>query len=160
MILYVLRHGIAEDWNPEGDSERSLTDEGREKLALILATAKRAGVKPDLITTSPYLRAEQTAELAAKALGYADEPEGDGVLMPFSDVLETWADIRGMRELDSVMLVGHNPHLSELVTAIVGAGAGRVTMKKGALARLRVDPSSTAPRGSLEWLLTAKRAGG
>ena len=160
MILYLLRHGIAEDSNPGGDSERALTDEGRRKLALILAIAKSAGVKPDLIVTSPCLRAEQTAELAAETLGYADEPEGDGILMPFSDVLATWAEIRGMREFDAVMLVGHNPHLSDVMSALLGAPGGRIPMKKGALARLQVDPTSTMPKGALDWLLTAKLAGG
>lgn len=160
MILYLLRHGIAEDSNPGGDSERALTDEGRRKLALILSIAKSAGLKPDLIVTSPYLRAEQTAELAAEALGYAEEPEGDGILMPFSDVLATWAEIRGMREFDSVMLVGHNPHLSDVMSAILGAPGGRIPMKKGALARLQVDPTSTMPKGVLDWLLTAKLGGG
>ncbi|MEO1087311.1 MAG: phosphohistidine phosphatase SixA [Acidobacteriota bacterium] len=159
MILYLLRHGIAEDVSPLGDSERELTEEGRRKLDLTLAAAQRAGVRPDLILSSPFIRAEQTAEMAATRLGSRDEPESEGFLMPFSDVLVTWEEIRGLREFSSVLLVGHNPHLTALLCAVLNC-PGTLAMKKGTLARLDVDLGSAAPSGSLDWLLTAKLAGG
>lgn len=159
MLLYIQRHGIAEDSSPLGDSERELTDEGRLKLQLLLSAAKRAGVKPDLILCSPYVRAEQTAELAAQAFGVSEEPEAEGFLLPFSDVLATWEEIRALREFSSVLLVGHNPHLSELVSALLNS-PGAVAMKKGAMACLEINPASPRPSGSLVWLLTAKLAGG
>lgn len=159
VLLYVQRHGVAEDSSPLGDSERELTDEGRLKLQLILSAAKRAGAKPDLILCSPYVRAEQTAELAAQALEVTEEPEAEGFLLPFSDVLATWEEIRALREFSSVLLVGHNPHLSELVSALLSS-PGAVAMKKGAIACLEINPASPSPSGSLVWLLTAKLAGG
>lgn len=161
MILYVLRHGIAEDHAPSGDdADRRLTDEGRRKLALILGRARQAGAAPEIIVSSPYVRARQTAEIAAERLGSSDTLSLSQTLYPYSDVRETWQEVRGWRELDSVMLVGHNPHLTDLVSTLVGGGGrGGVGMKKGALARLEIDPLSPEPRGWLEWLLTAKTAG-
>ncbi len=160
MTLYVLRHGIAEDVSPSGeDSDRRLTEEGRVKLQRVLERAREAGARPELTLTSPYARARRTAELTTQALGCDSEPTLSSNLFPYSNLLDTWEEIRGLRELDSLMLVGHNPHLSELVSAVTGAAGGGVAMKKAALARLEVDPTAAAPRGRLEWLLTPKTAG-
>lgn len=161
MTLFILRHGIAEDVSPSGsDADRRLTDEGRRKLRQVLAKAKTAGANPELMLTSPYVRARQTAEIAAAELGYSSEPSLSERLFPFSSALETWEEIRGLRGVSSVMLVGHNPHLSELATRLAGgAGGGGVLMKKAALARFDADAAANEPRGWLEWLLTAKTAG-
>src|SRR5713226_1807360 len=69
MEIYILRHGIAEEGKPgQADSGRRLTPEGKEKLAKILACARKAGVQPDVMLSSPYKRAMETAELARQHL--------------------------------------------------------------------------------------------
>ena len=68
--LYLLRHGIAKDRSASGrDADRRLTDEGRTKLRRVLERAHAAGVVPSLILSSPYRRALETAEIAARELG-------------------------------------------------------------------------------------------
>ena len=160
MTLFLLRHGIAEDISPSGsDSDRRLTDEGRAKLRRVLSRAKSSGAAPELIVTSPYVRARQTAEIAVEELGYQGRPQLSERLFPYSSAGETWEEIRGLRGVDSVMLVGHNPHMSEMATLLTGgAGGGGVLMKKAALACFEIDPRAPEPRGWLEWLLTAKTA--
>ena len=73
MEVYLLRHGIAHDDSPTGkDADRPLTEEGRRKLRDVMKAIANAGVKPDAIVSSPYLRARQTAEIAQEILGYKD----------------------------------------------------------------------------------------
>ena len=71
MEIYILRHGIADEGKAGApDSERALTDPGREKLRAVLEQAHAAGVGPSLILTSPYKRALQTAHMAGQILGW------------------------------------------------------------------------------------------
>ena len=71
MQIYLLRHGIAEDAAPgRPDSERALTEEGRDKLRRVLRRARSADAAPSLILSSPYRRALETAALAAEMLSY------------------------------------------------------------------------------------------
>src|SRR4051812_8846408 len=72
MELYVLRHAIALSAAEAGvsqDAERPLSSEGREKMKRIGAAMKEIGVEPDLVLSSPYLRARETALMAHDALG-------------------------------------------------------------------------------------------
>lgn len=159
MQLYVLRHGIAEDHSPSGaDEDRRLTDEGRRKLRVVLQRARDAGVKPELILTSPYVRARQTAEVAIEELDVGSLVIGSN-FFPFSRARETWKEILEYRQMTSVMITGHNPHLSELVSLAVGGGSFGVGMKKAALAALELGRPGPEPRGELHWLLTPKTAG-
>ena len=74
MEIFVLRHAIAEDPAPgQSDSDRRLTPQGKKKLRKILARARDAAVEPQMILTSPYLRAAATAEIAQQELGVAGE---------------------------------------------------------------------------------------
>src|ERR1700678_2627326 len=67
MILYVLRHGSAEDEPPPGgdDGARRLTARGREKVREAAAGMRALGLKFDAILASPLPRAAETAELVA-----------------------------------------------------------------------------------------------
>jgi phosphohistidine phosphatase len=160
MRLYVLRHAIAADAPVGGsDAARELTDEGRRRLGIVLERARAAGVSPDVILTSPYLRAIQTAEIAADALGLRASPVVSQHLFPNSDVLDFWRELADYDRFDQVMLVGHNPHLSELVSTLVGSHFCGIVMKKAALAAVELRRTSGEPRGELLWLLTPKCAG-
>jgi len=160
MQLYILRHGVAEEQAAgHGDSQRQLTDAGRKKLRKILARAREAAVAPELIVSSPYVRAMQTAEIAAEVLKYGDPIERSERLTPPYSVVELWQEISGWRNLGQAMVVGHNPQLSQLVDFLIGARGGGVELKKGALASIEVEPASPQPRATLVWLLTAKTAG-
>ena len=91
MELYLLRHGIAESARPGmKDAERALTEEGRVKLRRVLKRAKEAGVEPDLILSSPYRRATETADLAAAALAYRGKIVKTPGLAPHSSMFVAW----------------------------------------------------------------------
>src|SRR6202047_4631988 len=73
MILYLVRHGIAVDRaDPKSppEAERPLTAKGVQKTRLAALGLRALGAKPDVLITSPYVRAAQTAEIFAEALGF------------------------------------------------------------------------------------------
>ena len=73
MILYIVRHGIAVDrTDPKSppEPERPLTAKGVQKTRSAALGLKELGVKPDVLITSPYVRAAQTAEIFAEAVGF------------------------------------------------------------------------------------------
>ena len=95
MQIYLLRHGIAENGAPgRPDSERALTDEGREKLRRVLARARDAGASPSLILSSPYRRALETAEVAAGVLAYEGKVVKSRALVPEASPFDAWEEIR------------------------------------------------------------------
>jgi phosphohistidine phosphatase len=161
MQIYVLRHGVAEDPGPgQSDASRRLTDKGKSKLRTILTRAREAGVAPDVILTSPLVRARETAVIAKEELGFAGELLETEVLVPFSTSVKVWEEIRSdYRDSAQILVVGHDPLFSDLVCFLTGAPCGRIIMKKGAMAFVEVDSPGPTPHGTLIWLLTAKTAG-
>ena len=159
MELYLLRHGIAEDRSLTGrDSDRRLTEEGREKLRRILERAHAAGVRPSLILSSPLRRALETAEIAGHALGYDGKIVRTPALTPDSSPQNIWEAVRDHREQSAILLAGHEPLFSAAVAYLLGSTQEMIHFRKGALVRIDADPSSAAPRGILEWMITAKLA--
>jgi phosphohistidine phosphatase len=159
MEIYILRHGIAEDQNAAGDARRSLTDEGRRKLRRVLERAARANVSPSLVLSSPYVRARQTAELAAEVLGYRGKIVETAVLVPEGSPEALWEELRGRRGESAILIAGHQPMLSGVAAWLMGFPEAQIEMKKGALARIDVDRFGPKPDGVLRWLLTARLSG-
>jgi len=159
MEIYILRHGIAEEAKPGGrDSDRRLTAAGKDKLRTVLRLARQGGVKPELILTSPYLRAVETADIAAEEFGYKSKVLTTDALLPESEPDLVWEEIRVHRDATSVLLAGHEPLLSHLAAYLLGAPSLQVDMKKGALMRIDVEQFGPAPRGVLRWMLVPKLA--
>ncbi|MDQ2898194.1 MAG: phosphohistidine phosphatase SixA [Acidobacteriota bacterium] len=157
MQIYILRHGIAEDQKPgSSDADRALTKEGREKLEAVLKCAAESGVSPSTILASPYLRATQTAEIAAKVLQHVSTPIRTDALIPNGSPRAVWDEIRGYRGADQVLLAGHEPLLSQVVSYLLGAPSLQVDMKKAALVRIDLDGFRGEPRGILKWMLIPK----
>src|SRR5262249_1561358 len=108
--------GIAEDGKPgRPDSERALTGEGRQKAADVVRSARRAGVSPSLIVSSPYKRAVETAEIAVEGFGYKGELVQTAALVPHGSPEAVWSELREYRDETAVLLAGHEPLLSHLV---------------------------------------------
>jgi phosphohistidine phosphatase len=159
MELYILRHGIAEDHHSGGDAQRALTDEGRRKLRRVLERAAKAKAEPSLILSSPYVRARQTAELAAEVLGYGRKIVETDALIPEGSPEALWEEIRAHRQESAVLIAGHQPMLSSTLAWLLGSADVQIEMKKGALARIDLDRFGPRPGGVLQWLLTARLAG-
>lgn len=159
MELYLFRHGIAADAPPgHSDSLRPLTPEGRERSAAVIRMARGAGVAPSLIASSPYVRAVQTAEVAAKEFGWKGGLLRLPSLVPHGTPEAVWSDIRDLRDEPAVLLAGHEPLLAHLVAWVLNAPGLLVDMKKSALVRIDIDPFNAAPRGVLRWMLVPKFA--
>lgn len=124
-MIYLLRHGDAEDGHGD-DAARRLTAKGERQARVAGEALARLGVGIDACLTSPKVRAADTARLACRALDVepetADELRGGGF-----DARELAAG------LGEVMLVGHEPDLSEEVARLSGAD---VKLRKGGLAVL------------------------
>jgi phosphohistidine phosphatase len=156
MLLYLLRHGKAEAARPgDPDSNRRLTAEGKQLLRGVLARAAVAGVKPQTMIVSPYIRAQETAQIARETLGLSQTALSSNALLPDSHPESLWQDIRLHRQAEQLMLVGHNPLLSEFVTLLLAAGAHAIDLKPAGLACVDVGSAGAQPRGRLVWLLTA-----
>jgi phosphohistidine phosphatase len=122
-VLWLLRHGDAEDGSP--DAERELTEKGRQQSKRAGASLDLLGVKLDACLASPKVRAVQTAELACEPFGIEPQLEPKLAGGPFD--AEALAAGLG----DEVLLVGHDPDFSMAVHSLTGA---QVRLKKGGLA--------------------------
>ncbi len=115
MELYLFRHGIAEEGAPgQSDAKRALTDEGRKKTAEVVAAARRAGVEPSLIISSPYVRAVETAQIAVEGFGCKAGIIRTETLVPFGSPDKVWAELRGYSGEAAILMAGHEPLLSSL----------------------------------------------
>ncbi len=159
MIIYVLRHGIAEEGHAgQPDSQRRLTKEGKSKLSDVLERARDTGVRPDVILTSPFVRAVETAKIAAETLKYEAPLIPVPELTPDGSPEQVWQEVRNHSEAEELLIAGHEPLLSQLVAYLLGSPALQVDMKKGALVAIDCAQLRGQPRGVLLWMLTAKLA--
>lgn len=159
MNLYMLRHGLAEELDSAGlarDSERRLTPKGERKLWQIAQALKALEVSFDLILSSPYVRARQTAEIVAGVLHERKRIEFSDHLIPSGNARKLIDQLHRYDPIpNDVLLVGHEPHLSELISLLVSGRAGfAVVMKKGGLCKLAVESLHYGRCAAIEWLLT------
>ena len=159
MDLFIVRHAIAEEHDLDrwpGDRDRPLTDDGVQRFRQTARALARIVDPPQLVLTSPFTRALQTAELLASDAGWPS-PEQTGELEPGAKPSAVIDLIATRDELDRVVVVGHEPDLGLLVsTLLAGDGHGFVAMKKGGVARVTIDGRLAAGAGSLRWLLTPR----
>lgn len=153
-FIVLLRHGIAEDKTAEKtDEERSLTSDGHARMKQISKGIERAFPKAQVIYSSPLLRAVQTALWVSKGYRSRIKVNTSDSLIPgatpeeFSEFLSTLKERR-------VILVGHEPNLTDNMMELIGAGAGQpVELKKGGCYGVRLR---TEGGGMLEWLLSPR----
>ena len=157
MNLYLVRHGLANwpSW-PGSDAERPLTPEGERIIRAEGAALARLGLQPDLILHSPLVRARQTAELLAEALGLSDRVCAHELLSPGFDHKALKKLLREHGGLESLMLVGHAPDMANVVERITG---GAVKVKEGTVAHVQIEKPDEKPEGILIWLATPELLG-
>lgn len=154
MLLSFLRHAEAEDEAP-ADFERRLTEKGFAQADKVGRFFARCGWTPDVILSSPVVRAEQTARAVAAHLG---EPE---------IFVERWLscgmspaacleELGAWREWESVMLVGHEPDFGEAIAACIGLeNPGGLHIRKASMTAVRM-PRLRAGAGRLEFCVPAR----
>jgi phosphohistidine phosphatase len=142
--LWLLRHGEAEPHDARPDDERELTDRGRAQARAAGAALAALKVEVHLAFTSPKVRSRDTAVLTCEALGI--EPVEHKPLAAGFDADEALTLMAAAGVDQRVLVVGHEPDFSQVVDDL---GGGRIDMKKGGIAALRLDGT----RGELIVLL-------
>lgn len=156
MIVYFLRHASAGQHlaNPTKDEKRGLDKEGIEQCGNIGRTLAALDTQVDVMISSPLKRATQTASLVANEIGFEGKLQIESGLRPEASFSDFRKMLSKYSRVESAMVVGHNPNLSEFLGRVMGESSGKlsVDLKKGAVARVEVGRS----RGVLQWCLTPR----
>src|SRR5579859_6067117 len=156
MILYFLRHANAGQpfANPKKDEKRALDKDGIEQCGLVGRTLAAMDVQVDVIISSPLKRSAQTASLVGNELSYEGKLQFEDALRPGASFADFRKLIEKYSRLEAIMVVGHNPNLSEFLgRSISDTGCeARTELKKGAIAKVEMGRNA----GLLHWCLTPK----
>jgi phosphohistidine phosphatase len=150
MELYLIRHGIAEEHQPElKDEERQLTKEGRQKTVKVAQRLVNLNLHFDLILTSPLIRAQQTAEILMTAQ-LSSQLESSPHLAPQGDInnwLTDWLIPRNYTYKTKLALVGHEPCLSNWAEILLwGEAKACLVLKKAGMIGIKL-PEQDSPLG-------------
>ena len=158
MRLYIVRHAIAD---PHGtpnvkDDDRSLTAEGVRKMQDAAEGLRRLGYIPDLIYTSPLVRAARTAEILREVFGRGLEAKNLPALAPSGARDEVYRAIASSwKTYNSLMIVGHQPSLGEIAREILGGSQEDfIEFKKGGACAIDLVAGGRPPKGIMISLLT------
>ncbi len=154
--LFLMRHAKS-DWKDKtlADFDRPLNERGRQAAPLVADFLLKRKIMPDLILSSPAERARQTTLLVIKSAGFPIEPIYDKRIYEASvarliEVISSSDDTAGQ-----ILLVGHNPALSELVSYLTGQPHHMTT---ASIANITLDAATWRQikegNGRLEWLVT------
>ena len=163
MNLYFMRHGIAlarDDPSVIDDDDRPLSKKGVKRTRGIAKGIRRLDIPFDVLLTSPLARARQTVDIVAAALGGETRVEEISSLKPDSSLAQLLADLSRYQEHNHVLLVGHEPFLSEVLSFVLAGEVGpqiQLEFKKGALCRAETDSVLSPQPGRLHWFLTPKQ---
>lgn len=154
MLLYLLRHAEAEPHCAD-DFSRRLTEQGFKQARRVGCFMKEQCLRPDLILTSPVVRARETAEVVSKLLGKADIAE-----VPWAacgmDPERALEELSAYSKFKSVLLVGHEPDFSSLITALIQLGRSpSIQVSKASLCCINL-PRVQFGSGILQFLLPVK----
>ena len=159
MELYLLRHGLAVERGTPGfkdDATRPLTPKGKKQLKRVGRTMVKLDLDFQLILTSPLLRARETAELVAVSLKAAKRLKLCDALAADREPLALMRSLQRLKPVpQKVLLVGHEPFLSQLISLLTTGGADlAVELPKAGLCKLDLDKLRVGKCARLVWLLT------
>ncbi len=156
--LYLLRHAKS-SWDDPAlkDFDRPLNKRGLKAAPKIGAHMLKEKIRPDLVLSSPALRAKQTTHIVCEAAGLSSLINFDERIYEAS-VQRLFEIVAGFEEgISTAMMVGHNPGFEELLAALTGESQ---RMPTGALAcielKIKKWPDLTGGCGKLKWLVRAK----
>lgn len=154
MELLLLRHGRAEDHGSDGsDFSRALVGKGIEQARYVAHILGASNSLPDLVLTSPLVRAKQTAD------AFTEEAQMPGA------VVQSWLacgmtpelamqELTAYPDFKRIMIVGHEPDFSRLIQYSLGAFGETIEIRKGSVTCLEINPPSR--NGTLRFLLPHK----
>ena len=160
MDLYLVRHGVAFDFDPAqwpDDSKRPLTPEGQKRFARSARGLKALVPSVELVLSSPWVRAWQTAELLESEAGWP-KPMPCEALESGRAPAEVLQALQPYTGFNVIVLVGHEPSLHELASYLLTADTNhaQIEMRKGGVARLEIGDGLRPGAGRLQWLLPPK----
>lgn len=158
LTLYLLRHAKS-SWDDESkqDFERPLSSRGRKACALIGEYIEEKGIDFDLVLVSTSVRTRETIELIRERAKFRAEVRYDERI--YEATVSQLLDVISQVDSDqkSVLLVGHNPGIEELLALLTG-DQQHVTTANFAKIKLKVTKWSAnlAGKGTLEWIVRPK----
>ena len=142
---------------PEKDAERPLTPVGRREVVDIAIALQSLGTKFDVVASSPLKRALETAEIVARKFKKLNQLEEWDELKPAGDTGKLFQKLSRLKATSRILVVGHEPYLSSMIGEIVaGKTSLNLVLKKGGLAKVRINTFKPRISGELRWLLTPK----
>jgi phosphohistidine phosphatase len=160
MMLYILRHAEAEETaETGGDEARKLTVHGKDRMNDAAAGIRAFGLKFDAIVTSPLVRAAETAQIVAGAYSNGPPPQVLPALSGGVPPSEAVTALAAFERHDSVLIVGHEPQLSGLVSLLLTGSpdAMHLRLRKGACVALDVPRRFERGGAELRWMLTQRQ---
>jgi len=154
--LYILRHAKAGERSARypDDSKRPLTDDGEKEMFRVAEGMRAMELHFDLILSSPFVRAKRTAEIVEEIFKTKK--------LRFTRNLASGADAQNLiaelnndfSSLENILLVGHEPDLSGLISLLCTGGENlSLNFKKAGLCKLTVSELRANHCAQLEWLL-------
>ena len=163
MNLYFMRHGIAvesDDPAITDDNQRALTPKGAKRLRRAARGLRQLDISFDGILTSPVLRARQTADIVATALGLESLLEEVSGLAPESTVEHLLFGLERYQDRKHILMVGHEPLLGKTIGSLLCGNGGHkleIDLRKGSLCRIEIDGLPLSTPAILHWHLAPKQ---
>lgn len=156
MNLYLVRHSEAENIKKgQNDFDRELTESGKS----IISNAANNWIKIiksiDFLVSSQLIRAKQTAEIIKQSFQFQNEIIFDNRLNPGCKV-ENIIDILNELNGNNILIVGHQPDLSKITSALISDSIASIDFKKGTIAKISFDGKIRTGNGVLEFLIIPK----
>jgi phosphohistidine phosphatase len=139
MELLIIRHAKAESNHSAGDRARALTPHGMEQARKLGVMLLKTGLNPELVLTSPYVRAHQTADHLCRAAGIPG-PVVQGWLGCGMDPEDAMKELSAFHDFERVAIVGHEPDLSSFIEWVLGCSGASVEVKKASITGMMVHP--------------------
>ncbi len=145
MWIHLLRHGIAVDLDDPAcpaEPERFLTEKGKTRTRAAARGMAAIGIAPDLVLVSPYVRAQQTADIAVEELGAeAVARRSLGALVPMGDPMGVLEAVRSSGAQE-VLCVGHAPNLDLVAARLLGTNSPVTRLEKAGMMTLQCNAAT------------------
>jgi len=159
MLLYLMRHGLAEEPTPKGDdAARKLTEQGAEKIRKAAAGMNASGLVLKSILTSPITRAMETAQIVADEMS-GPKPRTIAELSTGASPAGVLEALSKPRLPESVLVVGHEPTLSRVASLLLteSSEALSIRLKQGGVIALEFPDRIGKGAAQLRWMMTQRQ---
>ncbi len=154
MKVHFIRHAQAIERSTElPDEYRNLNCRGRKRFRQVAACLKKMEIDPDLIITSPKVRAVQTAEILAETLRFSGEVRISADLATGPDISALGKLLRSKNASREIVIVGHEPGLGEVVEELLKVSAP-CHLPKGGVVSLDISIKKSGLTAELAGLIT------